>query len=90
MDKYPYEVMEKLDSILKDTDRIAWMFSKTPDRNFSRHRKLPFHRLVKVLIGMEGNSLSHEMLNQRGYTDRIRAGSAAGQTTAGGNGVRFL
>jgi len=63
MDKYPYEVMEKLDSILKDTDSIAWMFSKTPDRNFSRHRKLPFHRLAKVLIGMEGNSLSHEMLN---------------------------
>lgn len=63
MDKYPYEVMEKLDSILKDTDSIAWMFSKTPERNFSRHRKLPFHRLAKVLIGMEGNSLSHEMLN---------------------------
>jgi hypothetical protein len=63
MDKYPYEVMDKLDSILKETDRIAWLFSKTPEKDFSRHRKLPFHRLAKVLIGMEGNSLSHEMLN---------------------------
>lgn len=63
MDKYPYEVIGRLDSILKETDRVAWLFSKSPERDFSRHRKLPFHRLAKALIGMEGNSLSHEMLN---------------------------
>jgi len=63
MDKYPYEVMGKLDSILEETDRVARLFSKTPGKDFSRHRKLPFHRLAKMLIGMEGSSLSHEMLN---------------------------
>lgn len=63
MDRYPYEVMEKLDAILRGTDKAAWLLSKSPGRDFSRHRKLPFHRLIKLLIGMEGNSLSHEMLS---------------------------
>lgn len=63
MDQYPYEVKQKLKTILEQVDKIAWMFSKDPSRDFSRHRKLPFHKLAEVMIGMEGNSLSHEMLN---------------------------
>ena len=63
MDQFPYEVITRLDSILKETEEVAWLFSKTPDRDFSRKRKLPFHQLVRMLIGMAGNSLSHEMLN---------------------------
>lgn len=63
MDRYPYEVIEKLDSILKEADDVARVFSKTPEKDFSRHRKLPFYRLAKLLIQMEGNSLSREMLD---------------------------
>lgn len=63
MDRYPYTVMNKLDSILHGADKAAWLLSKSPEKDFSRHRKLPFHRLVKLLIGMEGSALSHEMLN---------------------------
>lgn len=63
MDKYPYKVMEKLDSILKDAESNSWMFSRTPGKDFTRRRKLPFHRLAKTLIGMAGNSLSHVMLD---------------------------
>ena len=63
VDKYPYEVQQKLRVILKQTDEVAWLFSKNPTKDFSRHRKLPFHKLAEILIGMEGGSLSHEMLN---------------------------
>ena len=63
MDQYPYEVMAKLNTILKETDASAWLFSKTPESDFSRHRKLPFYKLTKLLIGMGGSSLSHEMLD---------------------------
>ena len=62
MDKYPYEVQQKLREILEQTDKVAWMFSKEPTKDFSRHRKLPFHKLAEIMIGMEGSSLSHEML----------------------------
>lgn len=63
MDKYPYEVKQKLKDILVLTDKIAWLFSKNPTKDFSRHRKLPFHKLAETMIGMEGGSLTHEMLN---------------------------
>ena len=63
MDKYPYEVKQKLKDILVRTDKIAWLFSKNPTKDFSRHRKLPFHKLAETMIGMEGGSLTHEMLN---------------------------
>lgn len=62
MDQYPYEVKQKLRTILEQADQIAWMFSKDPTRDFSRHRKLPFHKLAETMIGMEGGTLSHEML----------------------------
>ena len=63
MDKYPYEVKQKLKGILEQTDKIAWLFSKNPTKDFSRRRKLPFYKLAKTMIGMEGGSLTHEMLN---------------------------
>ena len=62
MDKYPYEVQQKLRKILDQTEKVAWMFSKEPTKDFSRHRKLPFHKLAEIMIGMEGSTLSHEML----------------------------
>lgn len=62
MDQYPYKVKQKLRTILAQADQIAWMFSKAPKRDFSRHRKLPFHKLAETMIGMEGGTLSHEML----------------------------
>ena len=62
MDQYPYRVKQKLRTILAQADQIAWMFSKAPKRDFSRHRKLPFHKLAETMIGMEGGTLSHEML----------------------------
>ena len=63
MDKYPYEVKQKLKGILEQTDKIAWLFSKNPTKDFSRRRKLPFYKLAQTMIGMEGGSLTHEMLN---------------------------
>ena len=61
MDKYPYEVQQKLREILEQTDKVAWMFSKEPTKDFSRHRKLPFHKLAEIMIGMEGSSLSRDV-----------------------------
>ena len=34
-------------------------------KNFSRIRKLPFYTVIKMLIGMGGNSLGKELLRTR-------------------------
>lgn len=39
---------------------------KNPDRDFIRNRKLPFEKIVFSLLGMEGNSLTNELLRQSG------------------------
>lgn len=63
MDKYLYEVMSQLDSILEDVECNSWMFSKVPGKDFTRCRKLPLSRLAKMLIGMSNQSLSNEIMN---------------------------
>ena len=39
---------------------------KNPDRDFLRNRKLPFEQLVFCILGMEGGTLSNEILKQSG------------------------
>ncbi|QAA34455.1 IS4 family transposase [Clostridium manihotivorum] len=39
---------------------------RNPDKDFLRNRKLPFDKIIFSLLGMEGNTLSNELLNQWG------------------------
>lgn len=39
---------------------------KNPDKDFLRNRKLPFDKIIFSLLGMEGNSLTNELLRQSG------------------------
>jgi len=41
-----------------------------PQKNFSRTRKLPLHTVIKMLIGMGGNSLGKELLEWFGYSEK--------------------
>ena len=38
------------------------MFAKDPARDFTRERKLPLHKVISVLLCMEGGSLTNELL----------------------------
>lgn len=39
---------------------------RNPDKDFCRNRKLPFDKIIFSLLGMEGGSLSNELLKQWG------------------------
>jgi hypothetical protein len=39
---------------------------RNPDKDFIRNRKLPFDKIIFSLLGMEGNSLTNELLRQSG------------------------
>ena len=47
-----------------------------PQKNFSRTRKLPLHTVIKMLIGMGGNSLGKELLEWFGYSEKTVSVSA--------------
>jgi hypothetical protein len=43
------------------------LFVKTPGKDFTRNRKLPFDTVVQLLISMGGNSVYKELLESQGY-----------------------
>lgn len=56
------EVKDKLNTAIEQLCEASWMFVKDPSRDFTRERKLPLHKLIAVLLCMEGGSLTNELL----------------------------
>ena len=56
------EVKDKLNNAIEELCKTSWMFVKDPSRDFTRDRKLPLHKLISVLLCMEGGSLTNELL----------------------------
>lgn len=56
------EVKDKLNFALDQLCETSWMFVKDSDRDFTRERKLPLHKVISVLMCMEGGSLTNELL----------------------------
>ena len=38
-------------------------FCNSPDKDFTRNRKLSFETVIKTIIGMENKSLTNEIIN---------------------------
>ena len=56
------EVKDKLNTAIEELCKTSWMFVKDPSRDFTRDRKLPLHKLISILLCMEGGSLTNELL----------------------------
>ena len=57
-------VKRKMDESLEQLCEVSWMFSKQPEKDFTRNRKLPFPKLVSFLLAMEGGTLTTELLKR--------------------------
>ena len=69
-------VKRKLDEAITQLCEVSWMFSKHPDRDFTRTRKLPFRKVISFLLSMEGGSLTTEMMSHFGYSTDTASSSA--------------
>lgn len=47
-------VKRKMDESLEQLCEVSWMFSRQPEKDFTRNRKLSFPKLVSFLLAMEG------------------------------------
>ena len=70
------DVKSKLNQAIAQLSEVSWMFSKDPARDFTRKRKLPFHKLISFLLSMEGGTLTTELLHYFGCTPNVVSGSA--------------
>ena len=46
-------IKRKMDESLEQLCKVSWMFSKQPEKDFTRKRKLSFSKLVSFLLAME-------------------------------------
>lgn len=67
MNNYPNAVKETLSSLIQGMSASPEPYVKTPGKDFTRDRKLPFETVVNLLISMGGNSIYKELLESQGY-----------------------
>lgn len=69
-------IKKKLDSAISQLSELSWMFSKNPEKDFTRNRKLPFDKVISIILSMEGGSISSELLRHFGCTSDVASSSA--------------
>lgn len=63
MNTFPSEVKQKLNSIIKEMSDHHWLFTRNPNRDFSRQHlgKLSFYDTMRLIIGMGKGSTADEV-----------------------------
>ncbi len=82
-------VKKQLDESIRQLCEVSWMFSKNPEKDFTRTRKLPFRKMISFLLAMEGGTLASEMLKHFGCSPDIASVSAFSQQRAKLNSSAF-
>ena len=63
MKNYPKYIKNTLHSVIRDMAKHSEDFCRYPEKDFTRNRKLPFEKLLTLLVKMGGHSLRDEMLD---------------------------
>lgn len=73
------QVKTKLISIIHEMNSVSWMYSKNPDSDFSRNRKMNFESTIRFILSMESNSLKKELLEFFRFSENTPSASAFSQ-----------
>lgn len=76
MTKFSSKVKNKFNRIIDDMDSISWLFSKIPQCDFKKNRKLPFKTVIKMIITMGGNTIHKELYDFFNYSSDTPSTSA--------------
>ena len=63
MKNYPKYIKSTLNTVIRDMSKHPEDFCCCPGKDFTRDRKLPFEKLLALLVKMGGHSLRDEMLD---------------------------
>lgn len=73
------QVKTELLSIIHEMNSVSWMYSKNPDSDFTRNRKMNFESTVRFILSMESNSLKKELLEFFSFSENTPSASAFSQ-----------
>ena len=63
METYIEKIKTTLYDLIHEMSEHYWLYVSDPGRNFSRDRKLPFEKVLAMLISMGGGSLRNELID---------------------------
>lgn len=63
MKRYIEKVKATLYDLIREMSEHYWLYVSDPKRNFSRDRKLPFEKVMAMLVSMGGGSLRNELID---------------------------
>ena len=69
-------VKSSLLSLIKEMASTPWLFSKNPDADFSRSRKLDFASTIQFILSMESGCLKKELLDYFRFSTETPSASA--------------
>ena len=73
------EVKQKLFSIIEEMDFYHWLFTKSPEKDFSRKKKWSFDKIMKFMLSTEGKSLKDELLEYFDFDNLTPSNSSFNQ-----------
>lgn len=69
-------VKQNMDNIIHQMAQMPWLFSSSPEKDFTRTSKIGLEHLIFLLLSMGGKSISNELLDYFGYAKETPSVSA--------------
>ena len=79
---FSIEVKQNLFSLIDEMDSCRWLFTKSPEKDFSRRKKWSFGEVIKFILSMEGKSLKDELLEYFDFDNSTPSNSSFNQRRA--------
>lgn len=79
---FSLQVKHILFSIIDEMNDYRWLFTKTPEKDFSREKKWSFHKMIKFILSMESRSLKDELLHYFDFDVNTPSNSSFNQRRA--------
>ena len=79
---YSAFLKEKLLSLIREMEPYHWLFTRSPEKDFSRIRKWSFSEVMRFIISMEGKSLKDELWEYFDFSTETPSNSSFNQRRA--------
>ena len=79
---YSALIKEKLLSLINEMEQYHWLFTRKPEKDFSRIKKWSFGEIMRFIISIEGKSLKDELLEYFNFSAETPTNSSFNQRRA--------
>ena len=79
---YSAFIKKKLQALIDEMDHYHWLFTRNPEKDFSRIKKWSFGEILRFIISMEGKSLKDELLEHFNFSVDTPTNSSFNQRRA--------